>query len=105
MAQTDRLYQLKNWFDSGRCLDREFLLAKLEISYSTLKRDLELLRSRLNAPVVFDPVQRGWRLATEHQSVGTQYELPGLWLTAEEIHALLTMQHLLANLDAGGLLA
>lgn len=33
-----------------------------------------------------------------------QYELPGLWLGADEIHALLTMQHLLANLDAGGLL-
>lgn len=104
MAQTDRLYQLKNWLDSGRCLGRDFLLAKLEVSYSTLKRDLELLRNRLNAPVVFDPVQRGWRLDTSSQPVGTQYELPGLWRSAEEIHALLTMQHLLANLDAGGLL-
>jgi predicted DNA-binding transcriptional regulator YafY len=27
-----------------------------------------------------------------------------LWFSAEEIHALLTMQHLLANLDSGGLL-
>jgi predicted DNA-binding transcriptional regulator YafY len=36
--------------------------------------------------------------------VGPQYELPGLWFSAAEIHALLTMQHLLANLDAGGLL-
>jgi hypothetical protein len=31
---------------------------------------------------------------------GTQYELPGLYLSADEIHALLTMQHLLAHLDA-----
>ncbi len=35
----------------------------------------------------------------------TERELPGLWLSAEEIHALLTMQHLLVHLDAGGLLA
>ena len=30
--------------------------------------------------------------------------MPGLWFSAEEIHALLTMQQLLANLDGGGLL-
>jgi predicted DNA-binding transcriptional regulator YafY len=30
--------------------------------------------------------------------------MPGLWFSAEEIHALLTMQHLLTHLDAGGLL-
>ncbi|MDQ3197164.1 MAG: WYL domain-containing protein, partial [Pseudomonadota bacterium] len=32
------------------------------------------------------------------------YELPGLWFNASEVHALLTMQHLLAGLDPGGLL-
>ena len=38
------------------------------------------------------------------ERLGPQYELPGLWFSAEEIHALLTMQHLLSNLDTGGLL-
>ncbi len=104
MAQTDRLYLLKNWFDSGRCLSRAYLLRELEVSYSTLKRDLAVLRDRLNAPVVFDADAGGWRLDTNAQHAGTQYELPGLWLTAQEIHALLTMQHLLSNLDAAGLL-
>jgi predicted DNA-binding transcriptional regulator YafY len=33
-----------------------------------------------------------------------KFELPGLWFSAAEIHALLTMQQLLANLDGGGLL-
>ena len=44
MGQTDRLYQLKNWLDSGRCLTRDFLLERLEISPATLKRDLSLLQ-------------------------------------------------------------
>ena len=104
MNQTDRLFQLKNMLDSGRCLTRPFLLSKLEVSPATLKRDIALLRNRLNAPVVFDRDHGGWKLDPSVQLAGTQYELPGLWLSAEEIHALLTMQHLLANLDAGGLL-
>lgn len=104
MAQTDRLYKLKRYLDSGRCLDKQSLLDEFEISLATLKRDFALLRDRLNTPLIFDRTRGGWRLDREAPSIGPQYELPGLWLAADEIHALLTMQHLLANLDAGGLL-
>jgi predicted DNA-binding transcriptional regulator YafY len=104
VSQTERHYKIKHWLDSGRCLGREFLLAELGVSAATLKRDLAFLRDRMNAPVVFDHGLQGWRLDRARQAVGTQYELPGLWLSAEEIHALLTMQHLLSNLDSGGLL-
>ncbi len=104
-AQTDRLYKLKAWLDAGRCLSREFLLRELEISLATLKRDLAVVRDRLNAPLIWDREQQGWRLDHSRQPVGTQYELPGLWFSAEEVHALLTMQHVLSHLDAGGLLS
>lgn len=104
MSQTERLYRIKHWLDAGRCASRQFLLDELGISPATLKRDIAYLRDRMNAPVIFDRERCGWRLDQSQAIVGTQYELPGLWLSAEEIHALLTMQHLLANLDAGGLL-
>lgn len=104
MGQTERLYKLKAWLDAGRCLSKDYLLRELETSPATLKRDLAHLRDRLNAPLVWDRQQSGWRLDRGRQTSGPQFELPGLWLTAEEIHALLTMQHLLAHLDAGGLL-
>lgn len=104
MSQIDRLYKLKSWLDSGRCLTREFLLAELETSPATLKRDLTLLRDRLNAPVLWDRERGGYRLDHQQIAVSQQYELPGLWFSADEIHALLTMQHLLSHLDAGGLL-
>ena len=101
MAQTERLYKIKSQLDAGRCLNRAALLAELGISPATLKRDLAHLRDRMNAPVIFDRERNGWRLDPAAQLTGTQYELPGLWLSADEIHALLTMQHLLAHLDAG----
>jgi predicted DNA-binding transcriptional regulator YafY len=104
MGQTERLYRIKHQLDAGRCLKKSVLLAELGVSPATLKRDLAHLRDRMNAPVVFDRELRGWRLDRAAQAVGTQYELPGLWLSADEIHALLTMQHLLAHLDTGGLL-
>ena len=104
MLQTERLYKLKHWFDSGRCVGRDFLLRELGVSPATLKRDLAHLRDRMNAPVVFDRERQGWRFDQEQPLVGPRYELPGLWFSAQEIHALLTMQQLLAQLDAGGLL-
>ena len=104
MSQAERLAKLRHYLDEGRCPTRPFLLDTLGISPATLKRDLAYLRDRMNAPVVFDRERQGWRLDPAAQLAGTQYELPGLWLSAEEIHALLTMQHVLAQLDTGGLL-
>ena len=104
MSQTERLYRLKHFFDASQCLTKAFLLEELGVSPATLKRDLAYLRDRMNAPIVFDRERGGWRLDRNRPVIGTQYELPGLWLSAEEIHALLTMQHLLSNLDAAGLL-
>jgi predicted DNA-binding transcriptional regulator YafY len=90
--------------DAGRCLQKTAVLAEFGISPATLMRDLAHLRDRMNAPVVFDRERKGWRLERAAQLAGTQYELPGLWPSADEIDALPTMQQLLANLDAGGLL-
>ena len=104
MTPAERLYRLKHLLDSHRCLPKNRLLAELEVSHATLKRDIAHLRDRMNAPVVFDRERGGYRLDAAQALVGIQYELPGLWLSAEEIHALLTMQHLLSRLDAGGLL-
>ena len=104
MTQTDRLYKIQRWLESTRCVTREFLLRELEVSPATLKRDIAKLRDHYNAPVEWDAARGGWVLDRSAPSVGPQFELPGLWFSAEEIHALLTMQHLLANLDAGGLL-
>lgn len=104
MARTDRLVKLNTLFNTHRVLTRGRLLRELEVSYATLKRDLALLRDTLHAPVVFDREHGGWRLDRQANPLNQQYELPGLWFSAQEVHALLTMQRLLATLDTGGLL-
>ncbi|MCK0506037.1 helix-turn-helix transcriptional regulator [Aromatoleum anaerobium] len=104
MSQTDRIVRIRALLDQRRAVSRRTLLDTLEISAATLKRDIAFLRDAMNTPIVWDRELGGYRLDLA-QTRGAQYELPGLWFSDKEIHALLTMQHLLANLDPGGLLA
>jgi predicted DNA-binding transcriptional regulator YafY len=103
MDRTERFHVIDMLLANHRVVSFKTLLERLEVSPATLKRDLEYLRNRLNAPIVWDRDAGGYRF-DRSDATGGQYELPGLWFSADEIHALLTMQHLLANLDAGGLL-
>ena len=104
MSNTERIYQIDQILSGRKFVPRDELQSKLGISWATLKRDLNYLKDRLHAPIIFDRELGGYRFDNETTRVGPQYELPGLWFSAEEIHALLTMQHLLSNLDSGGLL-
>jgi predicted DNA-binding transcriptional regulator YafY len=103
MDRTERFYKIDQLLSERRIVPFALLAEKLGVSRATIKRDLEYLRNRLNAPIVWDREQGGYRFAEPELGAG-KYELPGLWFNASEIHALLTMQQLLVNLDAGGLL-
>lgn len=105
MDRTERFYKIEQLLKQGSAVSVENLRQALGMSRATLNRDLAYLRDRLNAPIVFDRDAGGYRFELATPSVGGQFELPGLWFSAAEIHALLTMQHLLANLDPGGVLA
>lgn len=100
----ERIYRIDELLAHRRFVTRKELESKLGISWATLKRDLSYMRDRLHAPIIFDRELGGYRFENSEQREGPQYELPGFWFSAEEIHALLTMQHLIANLDPGGLL-
>lgn len=108
MNRTERFYKIDQLLTERRVVPFAAIQAALEVSRATLNRDLLYLRDRLHAPIVWDREQRGYRYAgtdaAEGARGGGQFELPGLWFNDREIHALLTMQHLLANLDQGGLL-
>lgn len=104
MSNHERIYTIDQMLTKNRFVSFEKLLERLEVSRATLKRDLQYMRDRLNAPIAYSKEHGGYFLNHSTNNVGNQYELPGLWFSAEEIHALLTMQHLLSNLDSGGLL-
>lgn len=104
MSEMERIYQIDQLLSGRRFVPRKELQERLGVSWATLKRDLAYLKDRLNAPVIYDRDLGGYRFEKDVKRIGPQYELPGLWFSAEEIHALLTMQHLISNLDTGGLL-
>lgn len=104
MDRTERFYKIDQLIHDRKLVSFAELLEVLEVSRATLKRDLEYMRNRLNAPIVWDRDAGGYRFESQSSQDGGQYELPGLWFNSSEVHALLTMQHLLANLDPGGIL-
>lgn len=106
MDRTERFYKIELLIRNRGTVPFSALLEELEVSPATLKRDLDYLRSRLSAPIVYDRSANGYRLQPEVSgSRLTQHQLPGLWFSERELHALLTMHQLIGGLDAGGVLA
>ncbi len=97
MEQIERVIRLHNLLSMARYpIPRATLQEKLECSEKTVRRDIDFLRGRLGAPIEYDQELNGWGYLAEEASL---YELPGLWLNEQEIHALLTIQQLLTHLD------
>ncbi|MBI5258468.1 MAG: WYL domain-containing protein [Burkholderiales bacterium] len=79
------------------------MLAELEVSRATLKRDLEYLRDQLGAPIEYDRDVNGYRFGAGYG--GQRHELPGLWFSERELYSLLMAYQLLSGLDSEGLLS
>jgi predicted DNA-binding transcriptional regulator YafY len=107
MDRTERFYKIELLLRSRGCVSFAALQAELDVSPATLKRDLQYLRDRLSAPIVYDAFGNGYHFAEAKGSTASaaRHELPGLWFSENEIHALLTMHQLLAGLDDDGVLA
>jgi len=99
MDRFDRIFRLNNILqNSRRPVSHKRLEEQLECSRATVTRTIEDLRDRLNAPLEYDRKANGYFY---NQQVGQMFELPGLWFNASEIHALLGVQQLLANVQPG----
>lgn len=97
MDRTERFYRIDALLQANRAVSLQRMLEVLQVSRATFKRDLEYLRDRLGAPIVWDRELRGYRY--ERDQGETTLALPGLWFNAQEAHALLMMQALLSNLQ------
>lgn len=103
MDRTERFYKIEMLIRGQECVSFAALLQALEVSPATLKRDLQYLRERLGAPIEYDALANGYRFGQQWR--GQQHELPGVWFSEKELHALLTMHQLLSGLDENGLLS
>jgi predicted DNA-binding transcriptional regulator YafY len=100
MDRTERFYKIDRLLTQHRYVPVARFLRELEVSLATFKRDIEYMRSRLNAPIAWDREHNGYCFAKPGKGAA-RYELPGLWFNASEIHALLAMEQLLEGIDPG----
>jgi len=99
MDRLERFYKIDHLLKEARAVPFGALQASLGVSRATLKRDLAYMKDRFNAPIEFDRDTGGYRFGRPR--AGPRYELPGLWFSAAEIHALLTALQLLTGLEPG----
>lgn len=95
MSQLERIQKIQQILELRTVVPREHFLEELEISLATFKRDLEFLRSRLQFDIQWSRERGGY------YRVGNDGKLPGPLYTEGEIHALLLMQDLMAQLQPG----
>ena len=100
MDRTERFYKFNQLLTNRRAVSMNALIEELGISKATVKRDIEYMRDRFNAPIVWDRSLRGYLFDCSLPDAG-KFSLPGLWFNDKEILALLTMYQLLSNLGNG----
>lgn len=99
MERTERFYKLVRLLEATRPPSKEILISQLEVSEATLKRDVEYLRDRFQAPIVYDRAKNGYRFDIPPGK--PRFQLPGIWFSSREAHALLVAHQLLSNLEPG----
>ncbi|MES9904866.1 MAG: WYL domain-containing protein [Sedimenticola sp.] len=99
MDRFDRIFNLHKLLSASRLpVSRQRIEEELECSRATAKRIVEAMRDYLNAPIKYDRERNGYHYdATE----GEMFELPGIWFNASELHALLSVQQLLTQVQPG----
>ncbi len=75
------------------------LMEELDCSRATLYRDVAFLRDALGAPIESDSTGDGGFRYDEKEA--ERFELPGLWLNSDELHALLAAHQLLDRTGQG----
>ena len=100
MDRTERFYKIDQLLKGATAVSFERLRELLGVSRATLKRDLDYMRDRFNAPIEYDRAANGYRFGKARSS-GPRYELPGLWFSASDVYALLSTLRLLGDLQPG----
>ena len=100
MDRYERILTLHRLLKAARYpVSLQHLKDELGCSRATLYRDIAFLRDALGAPIESgEGEEAAVRYAPDQ---GERFELPGLWLTSEELAALLALNELLGRSDPG----
>ena len=98
MHQYERVIKLHGIFKSHRRpVGVQRLMEELGCSRATLYRDIAFLRDALGAPIESE----GEGSIRYDEKEAERFELPGLWLNSDELHALLAAHQLLDRTGQG----
>lgn len=105
MSQSARIRDFVAILENSRQpVSRARLMDELEISAATFKRDLDMLRDQMHAPIKWVPGEggreRGYILEDKGWSSG-KLGLPKAWFSASEIYALLMIHELASHIGPG----
>ena len=105
MSQASRLRDFVAILENSRLpVSRARLLDELEVSSATFKRDLDVLRDQMQAPIKWVTGEggrnRGYILEDKGWSSG-KMGLPNAWFSASEIYALLMIHELASHIGPG----
>lgn len=99
MSKVERLYHLHNILNQRRTpISRQDLMERLECSQATLYRLIGELRDFLGAPIEQDPETRGFYYDRSYEQ---PFDLPGIWISPDELQALLTARQVLGGVQPG----
>ena len=99
MSRREKLYHLHDLLRQRRTpISRQRLMEELGCSQATLYRLIAELRDVLGAPLEQDPETRHYYY---DRNLAGNFELPGLWISPEELQALLTARQILSNVQPG----
>jgi predicted DNA-binding transcriptional regulator YafY len=97
----DRIYELHRVFSGRRTpISLGEIQDRLDgCSRATAMRLIAFMRDMLHAPIEHVREMGGYRYQSDPTSPA--YELPGLWFNAQELHALIVFDRMLAELEPG----
>lgn len=99
MDKFDRFQLLHRIFKNHRRPVALSLLAqKLECGERTVKRTIEQMQDYLGAPIEYFAKEKGWQYVGENSDL---FELPGLWLTSDELQSLTLLMHSMESFGKG----
>lgn len=95
------IYERFIWFDK-RTRGIEYpnatgLARRFEVSLKTAQRDIEFMRDRLHAPLVYDPSRKGYSYEND------SFTLPSVFLSTDEISSLLIAKKVLRDISGDNL--
>lgn len=100
MERTERFYKIDRLLRSERFVTRQKFMDELDVSRATFNRDIEYMRGRFFAPIVWDSAQNAYWLNVAADEA-KRYQLPGLWFSEQEAFALLVLESLIRKIQPG----